>query len=162
MQKRLGQEEHFSKELAILNNKLQTNMQGIYKLGEETHTTEVYNIKHHHHHIVNNDDLDIDSDGILQRKRAWAELEREQEEVKRNIKNLVRTAPESRVMEDPLLADRVRGVRYEPLTYNQEKQQQLTKESSIKEDAKQSSSTIYKEKPKVESIAKSSPVKQPD
>lgn len=29
-------------------------------------------------------------------------------------------APESRVIEDPLLADRVRGVRYEPQVYNKE------------------------------------------
>jgi hypothetical protein len=50
----------------------------------------------------------------LKRKRAWAELEREQDEVKRNIKSILKTAPESRVMEDPILAERVRGVRYSP------------------------------------------------
>jgi hypothetical protein len=43
MQKRLGQEEHFSKELAILNNKLQSNIAGIYRAGDETtHTHEVF------------------------------------------------------------------------------------------------------------------------
>jgi hypothetical protein len=56
----------------------------------------------------------------LQRKKAWADLEREQEEIKRNIKSLMKTAPETRVIDDPMLAERVRNVRYEPTTYNHE------------------------------------------
>ena len=52
----------------------------------------------------------------MKRRRAWAELEREQDEVKRNIKSILKTAPETRVMEDPILAERVRytsPVRYD-------------------------------------------------
>lgn len=53
----------------------------------------------------------------MERKKAWAELEREEDEVKRSIKSILKAAPESRVMEDPIKADRVRGVRYEPQKY---------------------------------------------
>ena len=56
----------------------------------------------------------------MKRKKVWAELEREQDEIKRNIKSLMKTAPESRVIDDPMLADRVRNVRYEPVNYNHE------------------------------------------
>ena len=48
-----------------------------------------------------------DEEEMVQRKRAWAELEREQDEVKRNIKSILKTAPESRVMDDPILAPRM-------------------------------------------------------
>lgn len=85
------------------------------------------------------DDLgdDSESEAILQRKRAWAELEREQEEVKRNIKSLLKTAPESRM--DPMLADRVRSVRYEPTTYNnEEKVAGDKKKEAMKEELKAS------------------------
>lgn len=76
-------------------------------------------MSHKHYHFGNDiDDADTESDAILERKRAWAELEREQEEVKRNIKSLLKTAPESRVMDGPILADRVRSVRYDPVIYN--------------------------------------------
>lgn len=57
---------------------------------------------------------DSGSEELVQRKRAWAELEREQDEVKRNIKSILKTAPESRVIENPLLADRVK---YQPQKY---------------------------------------------
>lgn len=55
---------------------------------------------------------------ILERKKAWAELEREQNEVKRNIKSLMRFEPGTRVIDDPALADRVTGVRMAPQSYN--------------------------------------------
>ena len=42
----------------------------------------------------------------------------------------MKMAPESRVMEDPLLADRVRGVRYEPQRYNREEEQVKEKRKS--------------------------------
>jgi hypothetical protein len=58
----------------------------------------------------------------LKRKRAWAELEREQDEVKMNIKSILKTAPESRAMDDTIMAERVRGVRYAPQSYNTEGQ----------------------------------------
>lgn len=44
----------------------------------------------------------------MERKKAWADLEREQEEVKRNIKSLMKVEPASRILiDDPALADRV-------------------------------------------------------
>jgi hypothetical protein len=46
----------------------------------------------------------IDDKEILDRKKAWAELEREQTEVKRNIKSLMKFEPGSRVIDDPALA----------------------------------------------------------
>lgn len=54
--------------------------------------------------------LGIDNDTneeIFTRKKAWAELEREQDDVKSNIKTLMRKAPESNVIENPLLAQRM-------------------------------------------------------
>jgi hypothetical protein len=42
----------------------------------------------------------------------------------------MKTAPESRIMDDPLLADRVRSVRYEPTSYNKEEKTKLEKEPS--------------------------------
>jgi hypothetical protein len=61
------------------------------------------------------EDLFSDSDDgngeLIKRKQAWAELEREQDEVKRSIKSILKTAPESRVMEDPILAERVRSAK---------------------------------------------------
>lgn len=54
--------------------------------------------------------MDIDNDvgdEIFARKKAWAELEREQDEVKGNIKSLMRRAPESVEMDNPLLAGRM-------------------------------------------------------
>jgi len=56
----------------------------------------------------------MDLDLLEEMKRGWAELEREQEEVKRGIKSLMRKQPESVASEEPLMADRVRGVRYNP------------------------------------------------
>ena len=50
----------------------------------------------------------------MERKKAWAELEREQNEVKRNIKSLMRFEPGTRVIDDPGLAERVTGVRMAP------------------------------------------------
>jgi hypothetical protein len=43
-----------------------------------------------------------------------AELERDEAEVRRNVKSLMRMTPESRVLEDPVIAERVRNTRYEP------------------------------------------------
>jgi hypothetical protein len=51
-------------------------------------------------------------DEILERKKAWADLEREQQEVKRDIKSLMKAEPASRILiEDPALADRVSQTR---------------------------------------------------
>jgi len=44
----------------------------------------------------------------LERKKAWADLEREQQDVKRDIKSLMRAEPASRILvDDPALAERV-------------------------------------------------------
>ena len=45
-----------------------------------------------------------DDKEILDRKKAWADLEREQSEVKKNIKSLMKFEPGARVIEDPALA----------------------------------------------------------
>ena len=63
------------------------------------------------------DILATDDKEILDRKKAWAELEREQTEVKRNIKSLYRFEPGARVIDDPALAQRVTGARMNPQTY---------------------------------------------
>ena len=75
---------------------------------------------------------DSDSETILKRKQAWAELEREEQEVKRNIRGLMKTAPETRVIDDPMLADRVRNVRYEPAQYNIEEKTREEKRDTLK------------------------------
>ena len=80
------------------------------------------------------DDSDAQSEELLKRKRAWAELEREQDEVKRNIKSILKTAPESRVMDDPILADRVR---YSPQKYDTDERVKPDKKTSqLKEELK--------------------------
>lgn len=58
-----------------------------------------------------------EGEDILERKKAWAELEREQNEVKRNIKSLMRFEPGTRVIDDPSLAERVSSVRMVPQKY---------------------------------------------
>ena len=50
-------------------------------------------------------------------KKAWAELEREKNDVKRNIKSLMRYEPGTRVIDDLALADRVTNVRMAPQSY---------------------------------------------
>ena len=106
-QRRLGQEESLNKQLGSLNLKMQQNM------GE---LRNQYNIE------VNEERLDIlagvqgqyraplttHDDEILERKKAWADLDREQQEVKRDIKSLMKAEPASRILtEDPALAERV-------------------------------------------------------
>jgi hypothetical protein len=102
--RKLGQEENLNKQISMLNYKLQSN---ITDLG---------------HNFGGNRDadfgmdrgypsaMDIDNDTneeIFNRKKAWAELEREQDEVKNNIKSLMRKAPESAEIENPLMAQRM-------------------------------------------------------
>jgi hypothetical protein len=59
----------------------------------------------------------VDGEEILERKKAWAELEREQAEVKRNIKTLMRLEPSTLAIDDPSIADRVSNVRMKPQKY---------------------------------------------
>ena len=44
---------------------------------------------------------------MAERQKAWAELELESEEVKRKIKGHMRMQPESLVIDNPMLANRV-------------------------------------------------------
>ena len=53
----------------------------------------------------------LEGEEILERKKAWAELEREQNEVKRNIKSLMKFEPSTRAIDDPSMADRISAVR---------------------------------------------------
>jgi hypothetical protein len=49
----------------------------------------------------------------------------------------MKTTPESRVIDDPMLADRVRNVRYEPTNYNHEDQIYADKrKEKLKDDLK--------------------------
>ena len=51
------------------------------------------------------DDL---TDELYQRKKAWADLEREGDEIKHNIKSLMRRDPKSTEIDNPMLAEGVR------------------------------------------------------
>lgn len=54
--------------------------------------------------------MDIDNDTneeIFSRKKAWAELERDHDEVRSDMRTLMRKAPESNEIDNPLLAQRV-------------------------------------------------------
>ena len=139
-QKRLGQEEHFSKELAIINNKLQNNLTTVKSTpGGPTPFNGKVPANTFYDDGGYDESDDASNEDLLKRKRAWADLEREQEEVKRNIKSILKTAPESRVMDDPIMADRVRGVRYAPQSYqeNEEKPEaKRLKEALKKEESK--------------------------
>ena len=110
--RKLGQEENLNKQLSTLNYKLQNNLtdlgrdfggrddDGLFSKGGVKATTFYPSA------------LDVDNDTtdqLYQRKKAWAELEREQDEVKSNIKSLMRKAPESNEIDNPLFAERVTG-----------------------------------------------------
>ena len=56
----------------------------------------------------------LEDEEILERKKAWAELEREENEVKRNIKSLMKLEPSTRAIDDPSMADRISAVRMNP------------------------------------------------
>ena len=131
MSRKLGQEEHFNKELAVLNNKLQNNVSHVKGSTKEVRETREYSTKVNHHFYPKSEyEEESENDEILERKKAWAQLEREQAEVKRNIKSLMKMAPESRIMDEPMLADRVRNVRYEPAQYNYEEEEQVEKKAT--------------------------------
>jgi len=91
--RKLGQEENLNKQLSMLNYKLQNNLTDMGRdlgggredlFGHEAKGPSFYPSA-----------LNIDDDTTDQfktRKKAWEELEREQEESKNNIKNLMRNA----------------------------------------------------------------------
>jgi hypothetical protein len=61
----------------------------------------------------------------------------------------MKTTPESRVIDDPMLADRVRNVRYEPQKYNYDEEDKETKkQSKLKEELKKEEKYRTASKPK--------------
>ena len=86
----------------MLNYKLQNNLSDFGK---------GYNFEDEAVVIKEGRRLDIDNDlndELFSRKKAWADLEREGDEVKANIKGLLRKTPQSTEIENPLLSDVVR------------------------------------------------------
>ena len=94
--RKLGQEENLNKQLSMLNYKLQNNLTDLGRdFGKDDPD---YYAKDIRRSTFYPSALDVDNDTtdqLLQRKKAWAELEREQDEVKGSIKTLMRRAPES-------------------------------------------------------------------
>lgn len=120
-QKRLGQEEHFSKELAIINNKLQSNVSS-GRASKKVPSATFY-------HQESESDEQEEEEELVMRKKAWAELEREQDEVKRNIKSILKTQPES------LLQGSGERVKVPPIKY--ESQEKVDKKKvHLKEEMK--------------------------
>lgn len=106
---------------------------------------------------------------MQKRKIAQAELEREEAEVKRNVKSLMRMTPESRALEDPVIADRVRNTRYEPQRYNNNEENEATimhekksKPSKQKEEKPDHKSSSKDKKPNAESQSKLNPQQSKD
>ena len=123
-QRRLGQEETLNKQLAVQNTKLGNNLsdlrgQIISEKGAEE--ADLFRGISAFHPPPAYDGISTvnaaENEEILARKQAWAELEREQNEVKRNIKSLMKMEPSTRMIDDPGLADRVTNVRMAPQTY---------------------------------------------
>ena len=114
-QRRLGQEENLNKQLGALNEKMQTSMGELrnqYKIEVDEERIDILagvQTNYRPHLSALNDEE------ILERKKAWADLEREQTEVKRDIKSLMKAEPASRILvDDPALADRVSNTRLNP------------------------------------------------
>lgn len=77
-QKRLGQEETYSKELAVINNKLSNNISSI----KDKKITREYE---YHTYVTGKKNVDYqdlqdsdENDELMKKKRQWADLEREQ------------------------------------------------------------------------------------
>jgi hypothetical protein len=108
-----------NKQLSMLNYKLQNNMKDIgrdfYNKDEDDIVVDLHSggVKRNVFYPGSQQRgvLNIDNDTseqIFERKKAIAELEKEQEDIKGNIKSLMRRAPESMVIDDPLYAERVK------------------------------------------------------
>jgi hypothetical protein len=119
-QRRLGQEESMNKQLAVQNTKLSTNLSDLRgQVMQEAGQEEADLFRgmppmmgfHPPQSIDHAAGGALEGEEILERKKAWAELEREQTEIKRNIKSLMKLEPSTRAIDDPSLADRVTGVR---------------------------------------------------
>ena len=92
--RKLGQEENLNKQLSMLNYKLQSNVTELgVNFGNKDEDFYSRELSGKYPSAIN---VDNDTnEEIFNRKKAWAELEREQDEVKSNIKSLMRKAPES-------------------------------------------------------------------
>ena len=116
--RKLGQEENLNKQLSMLNYKLQGNLTEVGKgFAAARHDDEATflegGLRFHPSFEVDNDV----SDELYQRKKAWADLEREGDEVRHNIKSLMRKEPQSTEISNPLLSDVVRPKTQEPGAY---------------------------------------------
>ena len=103
--RKLGQEENLNKQLSMLNYKLQNNLGELGRdfAGRDADAmpTGVKGSTFYPSPL----DVDVDTnEELYQRKQAWADLEREQDEVKQNIKALMRRAPQSTEIDNPLAA----------------------------------------------------------
>jgi hypothetical protein len=83
-QRRLGQEETLNKQLSGLNDKLQANMGELRSAYTIEMKEERIDILAGVPQSYKPSTTPVD-DEILERKKAWADLEREQQEVKRDI-----------------------------------------------------------------------------
>ena len=137
--RKLGQEENLNKQLSMLNYKLQANVTELgHNFGgrEDDYSTEIGGGRRPAFEIDN----DVNEE-IFNRKKAWAELEREQDEVKSNIKQLMRKAPESNELDNPLMADR--------LSPKESKQRYRVPQDVILEQQHQTKlDSVVKERPK--------------
>ena len=121
-QRRLGQEESLNKQLAVQNTKLGNNLSDLRGQIMVERTEEDADLfrggpAFTSFYPQQNLGSAVDGEEILERKKAWAELEREQAEVKRNIKTLMRLEPSTLAIDDPSIADRVSNVRMKPQKY---------------------------------------------
>lgn len=121
--RRLGQEESLNKQLAVQNTKLGNNLSDLRGQIMVERTEEGIDLFrggptfNSFYPQPKYEGLGAEGDEILERKKAWAELERDQAEVKRNIKSLMRLEPGTVAIDDPSLADRVSNVRMQPQKY---------------------------------------------
>jgi hypothetical protein len=107
-QRKLNQEESLNKQLGQLNEKMVSNMGELrnqYKIEMNEERIDILAGVQSQFQVQRATTTD---DEILDRKKAIIELEREQREVQRDIKSLMKFEPASRILtEDPALADRV-------------------------------------------------------
>ena len=130
-QRKLSQEENVNVEFSKLNSRLNNvlgDLRNQYKSEVDEEATDIMTGVATHYGGAAPMNAAIDDKEILDRKKAWAELEREQTEVKRNIKSLMKFEPGSRVIDDPALAQRVSGVRMNPQNYDTAEDRVLEKQ----------------------------------
>ena len=96
-----------NKQLSMLNYKLQNNLSDVGKgfsgIGIDEEATVVGG------KFASNFEIDNDlNDELFQRKKAWAELERQGDEVTQNAKSLMRKDPKTTAIDNPLLVDPIK------------------------------------------------------